>query len=81
MTRVLILAVLASTFAGCARVDVGPSFVGLPVVGEAEADDDVHQVGERPELRHVTSNKVLGAMAYRKVTGRTIDPSRLQGNR
>lgn len=27
--------------------------------------------------RHVGSNKVLGAMAFQKVTGRSVDPQRL----
>jgi hypothetical protein len=28
----------------------------------------------------VLSNKVLGAMAFHRVTGRTIDPERLSGS-
>ena len=81
MKRFVILAALAFSIAGCARVDIGPSYLGLPVVSGAEAEDTVAEGKPLPELRHVTSNKVLGAMAYQKVTGRTIDPSRLQGTR
>lgn len=80
MKRVILLAALASSFTGCARVEVGPSYLGLPVVSDAEAEDATDGA-ELRELRHVTSNKVLGAMAYHKVTGRKIDPSRLQGSR
>jgi len=31
-------------------------------------------------LRHVNTNRVLGAMAYQKVTGRSVDPARLIGS-
>lgn len=32
-------------------------------------------------VRHVSSNRVLGAMAFQKVTGAEIDPSTLTGSR
>lgn len=80
MKRVAILAALASALAGCARVETTPSFLGFPGISDAEAED-ASSNETAPQLRHVTSNKVLGAMAYHKVTGRKIDPSRLQGTR
>jgi hypothetical protein len=60
--------------------------LGLPVVSESEAADALtapHMTRPElhPELRHVASNKVLGAMAFQKTTGRTVDPARLQGSR
>lgn len=82
MKRVLVVAGLALSLQACARAEPGPSFLGMlqasdeAVAGEPTGSADVH-----PELRHVDSNKVLGAMAFQKTTGRTIDPSRLQGTR
>jgi len=32
-----------------------------------------------PAVKHMTSNRVLGAMAFKKVTGADVDPSRLSG--
>lgn len=81
MKRALILAMLAAAAAGCAREDASPSYLGLPVVSDAEAETPEASGMQPLALRHVTSNKVLGAMAYHKVTGRTIDPSRLQSGR
>ena len=82
MKRVGLLALLAMTLQACANNSgSAPSYLG--VSAEAyESDDDVAPVKdptEHPELRHVASNKVLGAMAFHKTTGRTVDPSRLLG--
>jgi len=56
-----------------------PSYLGafLP-----EADDEQTAPGpsthEPPAaIKHVTSNRVLGAMAFEKVTRQKVDPARL----
>ena len=92
MKRVIVIACLAASLQACARADTGPSFLGMATAGA----DGMTPVGDeaakgtaapgdqpniRPELRHVGSNKVLGAMAFQKVTGRAVDPSRLDGSR
>jgi hypothetical protein len=70
---------------GCAKSSAPSAFrLGMPVMAEAAvANEDMSAlpVDEHPELRHVTSNKVLGAMAFQKTTGRTVDPQRLTGSR
>jgi hypothetical protein len=49
-------------------------------VAEDEDTKALAPDGAPPEaLDHVQSNKVLGAMAYQKVTGRTVAPERLTG--
>jgi hypothetical protein len=84
------LAIVTALLAqGCAKSSAPGSFhLGMPMVSQAAlADEDqVADTSEqrpelRPELRHVTSNKVLGAMAFQKTTGRTVDPDRLTGGR
>lgn len=65
---------------GCAQESLQPSYLGLRDLSSdamaAQATDET----EMPDaLRHVQSNKVLGAMAFQRVTGRTVDPSRLGG--
>jgi hypothetical protein len=70
---------------GCAKSSAPSAFrLGMPIMAEAAvASEDLNAqtVEEHPELRHVTSNKVLGAMAFQKTTGRTVDPQRLTGSR
>lgn len=82
-TRAIVLAfTLALTLQGCARgVETGPSYLGMLTPDEATVATAENTAEPLPELRHVGSNKVLGAMAFQKTTGRAIDPSRLQGNR
>lgn len=83
MKRVILVACLAGSLQACARNESGPSFLGMLPPVDAEASDaaTAGQNANRPELRHVGSNRVLGAMAFQKVTGRAVDPSRLEGNR
>jgi hypothetical protein len=84
MRRVILLAWTTVALQACAKApDAGFSHLGLPVVSEGEipGEGDVVQKSPPPELDHVVSNKVLGAMAFQKTTGRTVDPSRLQGSR
>lgn len=73
------LVFVAVAVSGCAQQDhlTAPAFAGLsdvpPPHRHTEPTID-------PALQYVNSNKVLGAMAYHKVTGRSIDPSRLAGS-
>ena len=65
----------ALTLAGCANTDPSPSYLGFaPTTADAAS-----LAPDRPAegVRHVSSNKVLGAMAFQKVTGRPVDPRRL----
>ena len=84
MLRIIAIACLAIALQACARSSaVSPSHLGLPILSE----DELSEMNADPaaadtalaELRHVTSNKVLGAMAFQKTTGRTVDPDRLRG--
>lgn len=75
---------LASIMAltGCAQDRASrPSYIGLTgLTPDANAEDAPASAGvPSPATRYVQSNKVLGAMAFHRVTGRTIDPSRLSG--
>ncbi len=82
MQRLITLTILGMTLAGCAQDSaLRPSYLGL---GHAVADDDDEAALEAnldPVLNRIPSNKVLGAMAFQKVTGRAVDPSRLSAGR
>lgn len=72
---------LAIMLQACANVaDQTPSYLGMPEAAEAETDAEPG-VGDAGTLRHVPSNKILGAMAYQKVTGNPVDASRLSGEK
>ncbi len=66
--------------AGCAQ-EAGsrPSYIGLMDLTGNDAAANQQLTGPKiPEaLRYVQSNKVLSAMAFQKVTGRTVDPDTL----
>lgn len=68
--------------AGCAQ-DSGsrPSYLGLMdlTAGDASAQT-ISTEPPSDATRYVQSNKVLGAMAFQRITGRTVDPERLSGN-
>ena len=69
--------------AGCAQ-EVGsrPSYIGLSDLPRSPVDAaSAAEPAKEPSasLRHVQSNKVLGAMAFQKVTGRSVDPASLSG--
>ncbi|MBS0249537.1 MAG: hypothetical protein JSR78_00550 [Proteobacteria bacterium] len=84
MDHAMVCRVLAATgllaLTGCAQEGVRPSYLGLsdlagnnPALQQpAPQTDDVPDI-----LRHVQSNKVLGAMAFQRMTGRTVDPDSL----
>lgn len=68
--------------AGCAQQGSHPAYIGLADLSgdEPAANPGTGHAKEPSEaLRHVQSNKVLGAMAFQKVTGRTVDPESLVG--
>lgn len=68
--------------AGCAQQGAHPAYLGLAdLAGDDPADNPAAGRASEPSeaLRHVQSNKVLGAMAFQKVTGRTVDPDSLVG--
>jgi hypothetical protein len=66
--------------AGCAQ-DSGPrpSYIGLmDLTSNSQSETDATPSDPPSEAaRYVQSNKILGAMAFHRVTGRTIDPSSL----
>jgi hypothetical protein len=69
--------------AGCAQEGARPSYLGLSDLasGSAAVRQQPNVTDDAPEaLRHIQSNKVLGAMAFQKITGRTVDPDSLVRN-
>jgi hypothetical protein len=81
--RMLALASFVA-LAGCAQ-DTGsrPSYIGLAALAAPEfaaPSEAAHMGPPSDAVRYVQSNKVLGAMAFQRVTGRTVDPSRLSGS-
>lgn len=82
MLRIILIAGLALTLQACARSnDSAPSYLGSALLNDDEEPVAPPATGSPPELRHIGSNKVLGAMAFQKVTGRPVDPSRLESGR
>ncbi len=67
--------------AGCAQDGASrPSYIGLMDLAPAEASAQTVAAEPPSEAtRYVQSNKVLGAMAFQRITGRTVDPERLNG--
>ena len=81
MKRFALLAFAALSLQACAPGGTtAPSYLGLSAAAgiSGDAEDMPDNTEEHPDLQHVASNKVLGAMAFQKVTGRAVDPSRLQ---
>ncbi|HML30264.1 MAG TPA: hypothetical protein PKE16_15805 [Hyphomicrobium sp.] len=69
--------------AGCAQEGAHPSYLGLSDLasGSSAARPQPNAADDAPDvLRHIQSNKVLGAMAFQKITGRTVDPDSLVRN-
>lgn len=82
MKRIILLACISVALQACARSEGATPFqLGGPIVAEDGDAAAAPAAEQRPALRHVTSNKVLGAMSFQKTTGRAVDPSRLQGSR
>jgi hypothetical protein len=67
--------------AGCAQNSgTRPSYIGLTDL--AHGSEGTSFTSTQPETawdatRYVQSNKVLGAMAFHRVTGRSVDPESL----
>lgn len=79
MIRVSAIILTCFALGACANVGgPSPSYLGF---GSAIADDtdEVPVAEPSTAMRRVKSNKVLGAMAFQKVTGRPVDPARLSG--
>lgn len=81
MHRPVLGLIFSVILSGCAPGNgFSPSFLGASeLIDDAYADEDAGANVADPAMRYVTSNKVLGAMAFQKVTGRTVDPDRLTG--
>ena len=76
---IVILAGLSAALQGCANTaGPSPSYLGLAAFA-AEDGEDAPPAPAANTASHVSSNKVLGAMAFQKVTGRAVDPARLSG--
>ena len=66
---------------GCANaVNPSPSYLGFAAASAAEDEDETIPKASSDATRHMSSNKVLSAMAFQKVTGSAVDPQRLSGN-
>jgi hypothetical protein len=66
--------------AGCAQEGVRPAYLGLSDLTVRDAPGNGQSVGadNTPDvIRHIQSNKVLGAMAFQKTTGQAVDPDSL----
>ncbi|MFT3730249.1 MAG: hypothetical protein QM780_02320 [Hyphomicrobium sp.] len=70
--------------AGCAQEGgTHPAYIGLSDLGDINpaASAQAAETDDTPDvLRHIQSNKVLGAMAFQRTTGQTVDPDSLVGH-
>lgn len=84
MTRVLAAVVAASMLSACANAVDAPSYLGMPT-GSIEGSGRTEASAPAPKtpdvIRHVSSNRVLGAIAFQKVTGAEVDPRTLAGRK
>jgi hypothetical protein len=80
MTHAMVCLLAAAgvvVLAGCAQESGShPSYLGLTAAASVDGSDS----DTSDALRHIQSNKVLGAMAFQKVTGQTVDPDSLLGH-
>ena len=83
MTRVLAACALATALSACANVVEQPSYLGMTTNSiDAGPNTSARQDTVPPEaIRHISSNRVLGALAFKKVTGADVDPRTLAGSR
>lgn len=82
MRNAFAIIAVSLALSGCANVsNPGISYLGFaPAADEDEAQET--PAGETPEaVKHVDSNRVLGAMAFEKVTRAKVDPTRLVKSR
>lgn len=82
MTRVLAAILVASALSACANVIDQPSYLGMATssIDAANAQPASTPASTPEAIRHVSSNRVLGAMAFKKVTGADVDPRTLAGS-
>lgn len=72
----------ASTLAGCANVTSPQmSHLGFAQSDAAEPTAEPSSADTPDAIRHVDSNRVLGAMAFQKVTRAKVDPQALVKSR
>jgi hypothetical protein len=66
----------------CANVIDQPSYLGMATssIDAANAQPASTPASTPEAIRHVSSNRVLGAMAFKKVTGADVDPRTLAGS-
>ncbi len=81
MKRVLAATAAALLLTACANIEGAPSYLGMATSSIASQGDTAGDSHPPEAVRHVTSNKVLGALAFQKVTGAKIDPTTLVGHR
>ena len=80
MIRVIAAALTCLALGACTNaVETGPSFLGFGTAFADETDETLAVAQPSTAMRRVKSNKVLGAMAFQRVTGRPVDPARLAG--
>jgi hypothetical protein len=65
--------------AGCAQDSTRPSYIGLTDLtpGNEGTLSPAQSETQSDATRYIQSNKVLGAMAFHRVTGRSVDPESL----
>lgn len=80
MARVLAVIAAASLLSACANAIDAPSYLGM-ATGNIDGEAAQAPPAPPPAIRHVSSNRVLGAMAFKKVTGADVDPRSLAQSR
>lgn len=85
MVRVLAALAATVTVSACANAIDTPSYLGMPTgsIGSGNAASAASTAApQAPDvIRHVSSNRVLGALAFQKVTGADVDPRTLAGSK
>lgn len=82
MARLIAIIAAAVALSGCANVaDTSPSYLGMHAGAAAsertQGDTKSPSRAAPAAVKHVSSNRVLGAMAFQKVTGAEVAPERL----
>lgn len=73
---------LCAVLAGCANnSETQISYLGFVPASADEADAPVNNAQPPAAVKHMDSNRVLGAIAFEKVTRAKVDPERLTGSR
>lgn len=78
MRALCTISIVAFLTTGCADISEKPSYLGAFLPDSGDEQTAPPPAREPPAaIRHVTSNRVLGAMAFEKVTRQKVDPTRL----